>query len=272
MTILETIAARRSVRSFDGQDLSPRDQARLSELFADAKNPYDLPVSFALLDARDKGLSSPVITGTSLWLAGKLTRAPHAEEAFGYSFETLLLRTAALGMGTVWIAGTFNRSAFESAMELKPDEIMPCASPVGYPAAKMSLRETLMRRGVKAGERLPFGTLFFDGDFSHPLTPEAAGELITPLEAVRKAPSAVNRQPWRAVRIGNVVHFYEKHSKGYVDKSGWDLQKVDLGIALCHFALAAEALGMTPKLRLEDPALDSPDGIDYIGSFSTVLP
>ena len=40
MTILETIAARRSVRSFDGQDLSPRDQARLSELFADAKNPY----------------------------------------------------------------------------------------------------------------------------------------------------------------------------------------------------------------------------------------
>ncbi len=86
MTILETIAARRSVRSFDGQDLTPRDQARLSELFADAKNPYDLPVSFALLDARDKGLSSPVITGTALWLAGKLTRAPHAEEAFGYCF------------------------------------------------------------------------------------------------------------------------------------------------------------------------------------------
>ncbi len=268
MSILETIAARRSVRSFDGQELTPRDQTRLLDLFAEVQNPYGLPVRFALLDARDKGLSSPVITGTELWLAGKLARAPHAEEAFGYSFEALLLRAQdELRLGAVWIAGTFNRSAFEAAMELKPGEVMPCASPVGYPAAKMSLRETVMRKGVKAGERLPFGDLFFDGDFSHPLTPEAAEDLITPLEAVRKAPSAVNRQPWRAVRAGNTLHFYEQHSKGYVDKSGWDLQKVDLGIGLCHFALAAEALGMSPKLLLEDPGLQAPDGVDYIASF-----
>ena len=30
--------------------------------------------------------------------------------------------------------------------ELSADEIMPCASPLGYPAKKMSLREGTMRK------------------------------------------------------------------------------------------------------------------------------
>jgi multiple sugar transport system permease protein len=89
-----------------------------------------------------------------------------------------------------------------------------------------------MRKGVKADTRLDFGALFFDKALNVPLTPEAAGRLAEPLEMVRRAPSAVNKQPWRAVVDGDKVHFFEKRSKGYVDASGWDLQKVDLGIAL----------------------------------------
>lgn len=269
MEILETIRNRRSVRSFDGRDLTPRDQARLMELFDQVPNPYGQAIRFQLLDGREHGLSSPVIVGTDLWLAGKLLRAPHAEEAFGYSFEALLLRAEAeLGAGAVWIAGTLNRSAFETAMELKPEEVMPCVSPVGYPAAKMSLRETVMRKGVKAGERLPFASLFFEGDFQNALDRERAKDLEPILEAVRLAPSAVNKQPWRAVVIGNTVHFYEQHSKGYVDKSGWDLQKVDLGIALCHFALAAEAFEKKPLFSLDNPGIPCPDGVEYIASYS----
>ena len=268
MNLLDAINTRRSVRSFDGRGLEPADRERVLALAADTENPYGLPMEFALLNGREKGLSSPVITGTELWLAGKLARVPHAEEAFGYAFEKLLLRAVALGLGTVWIAGTFNRPAFEAAMELGEGEVMPCASPIGRPAAKMSLRESLMRKGAKADERLPFESLFFDGDFSHPLRPAAAGELEPLLEAVRKAPSAVNRQPWRAVRAGDRVHFYEKHSRGYVDKTGWDLQKVDLGIALSHFALAAEALGGKAAFSLAGPGLPAPEGLDYIATYT----
>ncbi|MBQ2348800.1 MAG: nitroreductase, partial [Clostridia bacterium] len=36
------------------------------------------------------------------------------------------------------------------------------------------------------------------------------------LEAVRLSPSAVNKQPWRAVVSGSEVYFYESRSKGYV--------------------------------------------------------
>lgn len=61
-----------------------------------------------------------------------------------------------------------NRTAFGQAMELAEDEIMPCASPLGYPAKKMSLRESMMRKGIKADERLPFEALFFEGAFAAP--------------------------------------------------------------------------------------------------------
>jgi len=38
---------------------------------------------------------------------------------------------------------------------------MPCVSPLGYPAEKMSLRETLMRKGIQADKRMDFDRLFF---------------------------------------------------------------------------------------------------------------
>jgi hypothetical protein len=78
-------------------------------------------------------------------------------------------------------------------MELTPDEMMPCATPIGYPAESMSIREKMMRAGIKAYQRKPFGELFFDGDFDTPLSAEKAGSLAKPLEMVRLAPSAVNR-------------------------------------------------------------------------------
>lgn len=75
-----------------------------------------------------------------------------------------------LGLGTVWIGGTMNRAAFEKAMELSDDEMMPCASPLGYTAKKMAIRESIMRKAVKADKRLAFEELFFDSAFDTPLT------------------------------------------------------------------------------------------------------
>ena len=57
------------------------------------------------------------------------------------------------GIGTTWIAGTMNRDAFEAATRLEEGERMPCVTPLGRPAARMALRESLMRKGVKADSR-----------------------------------------------------------------------------------------------------------------------
>ena len=203
-------------------------------------------------------------------IAGKLRRSPHAEEAFGFAFERVVLYAASRGIGTTWIAGTMDRPAFERAMALEAGEVMPCVSPLGYPAAKMALKESMMRKGVKADSRLPFPELFFAGGFDRPLTPEAAAPLGEVLELVRWAPSAVNRQPWRLVLDGDQVHFYEKKSKGFVDKSGWDMQKIDMGIALCHFACGAEELGRRLEFRLEDPGLPVPEDTVYVATLRLV--
>ena len=267
-SMIQQIRARRSVRSFDGEALPPETLAELEAFAAGIENPYGIPVRFRFLDAAEHRLSSPVITGETLYFGAAVPKVPHGEEAFGYSFETLVLFAQSLGLGTTWIGGTMNRSDFALAMELESGERMPCVSPLGRPAAKMSLRESLMRKGAGADSREPFEKLFFDGDFDTPLTEAAAGSLAPALEAVRLAPSAVNRQPWRLLRQGDRVHFYLKHNRGYVSEAAGDLQKVDLGIALCHFALAARELGLSPRFLLEDPGVPVPEGTEYIASYA----
>ncbi len=266
MSVFDDIRKRRSVRTFDGTALSPEDAQKIMEFAEKADNPYGIPVEWKLLDAKRDGLSSPVIVGTDAYIAGRMKQVPHAEEAFGYEFEKIVLYATSLGVGTTWIAGTMNRNAFEKAMGVSDGEVMPCMSPLGYPAGKMSLRETLMRKGVKADSRLGFGELFYDGSFGTPLTEEKAGEIAPALEAVRLAPSAVNKQPWRAVLCGNKVHFYEKRSRGY-DDGAWDVQKIDMGIALCHFELTAKENGLTAVFGTEDPGISTSDDTVYIATY-----
>ncbi|MBR1821058.1 MAG: nitroreductase [Clostridia bacterium] len=263
---MELIRQRRSVRTFDGKPLNVEDREKLLAYAEHIENPYGLPITWRILSAKEHGLSSPVISGTDTFIAGKLRRAPHGEEAFGFAFERFVLYAQSLSIGTTWIAGTMSRPAFEKAMELEGDEVMPCVSPLGYPAAKPSLRESLMRKGVKADSRMDFSALFFDGGFDRPLTQEAAGNLRHPLEMVRWAPSAVNKQPWRVVLSGSSAHFYEKRSKGYVDASGWDLQKVDVGIAVCHFVCGLEEQGLAWRLTTSDPGIAVPDGTEYVAT------
>lgn len=84
---------------------------------------------------------------------------------------------------------------------------------------------------------------------------------------VRLAPSAVNKQPWRVVLDKNGVHFYLKRTKGYVSEAAGDLQKIDLGIALCHFALAAKENAVNICFSMNDPGIAAEAGMEYIASY-----
>ena len=265
--IKELIRTRRSVRTYDGRELTKEDLDRLSAFMKETANPYDIPIEFKLLDAKAQGLSCPVVSGTNLYVGAKIKRVPHAEEAFGYSVEKLVLYAWSLGIGTVWIGGTMGRDAFERAMALGEDEMMPCVSPLGYPAKKMAIKESVMRKAVKADSRMPFETLFFDGEYDVPLTTEKAGRLAELLEMVRWAPSAVNKQPWRAVVQDNAVHFYLARNKGFIGDATGDLQKIDLGIALCHFALTAEESGLELSFSVSDPGIATNANTEYIASY-----
>lgn len=265
--ITELIRDRRSVRAYDGRDMSTDDIEKLSSYMKNIENPYNIPVEFKLLHAKEQNLSCPVVSGTDLYVGAKVHRVPHMEEAYGYSFEKLVLYAQSLGIGTVWIGGTMNRASFENAMDLNEDEIMPCVSPLGYTAKKMSLKESMMRKAVKADSRLPFGTLFFDGTFDVPLTEEKAGRLSEPLEMVRLAPSAVNKQPWRVVIDEHAAHFYLKRNSGFIKDATGDLQKIDVGIALCHFDLASKEAGLDVSFTIDEPKIKTESDTEYIASY-----
>ncbi len=262
MNTLEIIKTRRSVRTFDGRMISAEHRALLTAYLETIRNPYGIPVEFLLLDAGEYGLSSPVLAGDTLYIAAKAPIVPHSEEAYGYSFEKMVLYAWSLGIGTTWIGGTMDRRHFEDAAGAKEGERMYCVSPLGYPAAHMSEKEIKMRRMIKADERKPAGELFFERDFQTPLavTDKASPEM---LEAVRLAPSAVNMQPWRIVKDGPAYHFYEKHGEGFAGRFAWDVQRIDMGIALCHFLSLTEG-----RLSVSDPGIPAAEDTEYIATIS----
>ena len=264
--LLDLIKTRRSVRTFDGRPLNSGDRQKLEAFLADVPNPFGIPVEFVLLDAGEYGLASPVITGEKLYVTGKVKKGPYADVAFGCSMEKLVLYAWSLGIGTTWIGGTMKRETFEKAACLGEGEMMPCISPLGYPAEKQSLRERMMRKGVGADNRVSVDCFFFDRAWGvpFPLSPvDGTAELA---EMVRWAPSAVNKQPWRIIAEDGSFHFYLKHDKGYVSDKVGDMQKVDIGIALCHFTAGIEEQGRTPEVFIRDPEIDIPEDVEYIAT------
>ncbi len=261
----ELIQSRKSVRTYDGNPLSAEDREKLEGYIASVSSPFQVSVDFRLLDAKANDLSSPVVVGTDVYLAAKVRRQEHFELAYGYCFEKVCLYAQSLGIGTVMLAATLSRAAFEKAMDVGVDEVLPCVSPVGYPAAKRSLRESMMRKAIKADDRLPFESLFFDENFERPLTPEQAGRFADALSMARLAPSAGNKQPTRAVLRDGRIHFYE--AKTMKDSPLGDIQKVDVGIALSHFDLTTQETGLDGRFVFENPGIATPENTEYIVTF-----
>ena len=262
-----TIKARKSVRTFNDKPIPDELMAKLEDFTKHDTNPFGVPITFKFLDRKRDSVSSPVIVGANTYVAAKYHRQEDAELGFGYSFERFVLLAMSLGLGTVWLAATIDRKAFERALGVGADEVMPAVTPLGYAADKRSVRETLMRKNMRSDERAPFESLFFKGDFDHPLGEGEAGGLLEPLQTVRWSPSATNKQPWRLVVDGNKVHFYEHKTKGYARESTGDIQKVDMGIAACHFQIAAQDSGLEGTFVKSDPGIAAPEATDYVTTF-----
>lgn len=263
-SLLELIKTRKSVRSFDGRELQRKDLDKLRMYAAEIENPFGIPVEFVFLDAGMYGLSSPVLSGEKYYVMGKVAKKPYADVAFGFAFEKLVLYAWSLGIGTTWIGGTMKRANFENAAGLKKGYMMPCVSPLGYPSGKRSIQETVMRKAIGADNRMKAEKLFFEGSFSAPLAGPEKEKIADLIEMVRWSPSAVNKQPWRILFKDGLYHFYEKKDRGYQNESTGDLQKIDVGIALCHFVMGAEERGLKAEISISDPGVPASSDMEYI--------
>ncbi|OQA64646.1 MAG: Nitroreductase family protein [Firmicutes bacterium ADurb.Bin262] len=244
------IERRTSCRSFDGKK---RDEAALDQLedFIHGINASEgAEMRFVLLrqyyGMPERLGTYGVISGAFDYIVGVFPKEGGDPVKFGRLFEEIVLYATALGMGTCWLGGTFQRADFEARVNPGENEFIPIVSPVGIAAPRRRLVDRAFRAGAGSNRRKAFGELFFDSTADTPLSEAAAGAYLQVLKAVRLAPSASNKQPWRVLKEGENFHFYLCRNKGY-GPAGFDIQKNDIGIAQCHFALTAADTGLSGR-------------------------
>ncbi|MEI7884998.1 MAG: nitroreductase family protein [Clostridia bacterium] len=242
--IEEIVKKRISVRTYNVTEITTELKNQINAYISQLSSPFSTKVKFKLLESKTALNSAKlgtygVIKGATDYIGATVKAEEFALEALGYEFEKLILYAASLGLGTCWLGGTFKRGEFAKAMRVKEDELFPAISPFGYAAEKRSMTDSLVRFLAKGDTRKSWSELFFQEDFSTPLTKVEAGEYAIPLEMLRLAPSASNKQPWRIVKNKQMYHFFECKSPGYSTSFGYDIQRIDMGIAACHFHLAA---------------------------------
>jgi len=255
-SILGLIRQRTSCRTYEATPIAAETVQELAGFLASLHTgPFGAPIRFRLIAAGDgdsqalRGLGTyGFIRNPTGFILAALGSGHLNLEDLGYRAEEAVLFCTALGLGTCWLGGTFRRSRFSARLDLRHGEQMPVVISAGYPADRRGLMDQATRQVAASHTRLPWDQLFFDGTFDRSLSPQAAGAYAEPLEMVRLAPSASNKQPWRVLRQGDEWHFYLQRNPGYRERNSLgrvgDLQRVDLGIALCHFELAAQELGL----------------------------
>jgi hypothetical protein len=86
---------------------------------------------------------------------------------------------------------------------------------------------------------------------------------------VRLGPSAANMQPWRILKSGNTFHFYLKRSSFYKNRLIYDIQRNDIGIAMCHFELSAKETGLDGSWIVKNPGITSGSSdLEYVVSWN----
>jgi nitroreductase len=249
---IDVIKRRISHRTFDPSRECDVELARLRE-YCDSQLSSSLfgnRVRLSFISARGRDVSSVpgtygVIRRAPWFLAGTVTRGRGDLEDFGRLFEEVILAATSLGLGSCWVGGTFRKSSFAPEIEPADDEIFPAVTPLGIPAGSKSVVDRLIRAGAGSRRRKSFEELFFRQDGT-PVEPGDLDEKMrTCLEMVRIAPSSSNTQPWRLYLGEGRVDFYLKRTPLYGKLvPGEDLQRIDMGIALCHFEQAARETGL----------------------------
>jgi hypothetical protein len=153
-----------------------------------------------------------------LVLAGKKTN-PHFYEKLGYYGEKWVLLATGLGLGTCWVAGTYDKKSVYCHLE--PDEEIAAVIPFGNYVEKESMLTKALRKQMHRKTK-GIDELLYAVD-------QPPNWVLKAMKYVVKAPSAANRQP---------VKF--TYSEGLVMAAipGDSIaQQLDLGIAKLHFEL-----------------------------------
>jgi nitroreductase len=219
------------------------------------------------------------------WLFGS---APHfivatSEEKplfmmnMGFRMEQMILSATEQGLGTCWIGGMFTEERIGAFLGLEEDERVIALTPIGYPDISLYGRIThdIIELGaMNFGRRKPLEQIAFGPEWGSPLE-TTDDELVEVLECTRLAPSWANTQPWRFLVNGKeIIALADNSGRVSSIRDGKHYYRLDVGIAMAHFFLAAKELdwkgnwhvtGFEPVQVAKAHAV--PDGYEVLGIY-----
>ncbi|MBO7117849.1 MAG: nitroreductase [Bacteroidales bacterium] len=221
MTLLEAIEARHSVRKYKDEPIPEEVLAVLRAKIDEINQTAGLHVQ--LVTDEPKSFSGLMAYGafsgvtSYLVMAGK--KSDDLEERIGYYGEQLVLLAQTLGLNTCWAGASYKK--IPGTYVLAEDEKIGCYIALGYGLTQGNSHKSKAR-----------------GDVSNAsdLTPSWFNKGI---DAVLLAPTAVNQQKFYFEYLGkkdggNVPKVSAKPTFSMIGYA-----KMDLGIAKCHFEVAA---------------------------------
>jgi hypothetical protein len=262
--IEEIILERKSIRTYKDITISDNDKSKIRDFIKQSVHtPFNSEIRFEIIETgeldRDQLRSLGtygMISGAKNFIAGtvkrddavndKITIAKEKFIDYGFALEKIVLFLTDAGFGTCWLGGTFNKAGFTKKIKAADNEIIPAVTPFGYESGRRLLVDKMIRGVAGSKFRKKWSELFFENDFTAPLSSNEAGIYSKPLEMVRIAPSASNRQPWRIIRDKDkkIFHMFLQRTRNYPKPFGTDIQMVDVGIAMCHFELTCRESGI----------------------------
>lgn len=231
--LYEVIFKRKSVRKYD---LTPLDGNILAEImaFLSTVKPLDgrIQTDMKLISQKD--------------IQSMLPKAPHYIAVFsepkdgyltnlGFMLQQVDLFLAANGIGTCWQGMSKPSPEILNSSKLKFVIVLAAGKPL----------EPLYRQNISEFKRKPL----------EQITNISGMEEL--LEPVRLAPSGINSQPWFFTGSHDLIHAYcskANFMKAFIYEK---MNRIDMGIALCHLWMAARHLGKTVEFIYDETARNS---------------
>jgi len=235
----DTIFKRKSVRKFEEAPLSSVKLSEITDFFSSVKPLYDIKTELRIIE----GELVKAIFKTAHFIIilsekkdGYLTNA-------GFIMQQIDLFLSASGIGSCYIG--LGAPGKQALIDTNLEYCIMLA--IGTPI------EPIYRKDISEFNRKSINNI-------SNLT--EANELI---EAARFAPSATNSQPWYFEVTDGYISVYCAKLNRIKALMYEKMNKIDIGIALCHMKLAADHYNQNIEfINNEPPKIEQPKGYYYI--------
>ena len=213
MTILEAIEQRHSVRSYLDKPIEGKTLERLQKLISECNKKSGLNIQLVLNEPKafDSFMAHyGKFSGVKNYIAMVGPKGAYLDEKCGYYGELIVLEAQRMGLNTCWVKSTYKK--IPDAFTVNAGEKLVVVISIGY--GENQGHEHRSKEAKEIGKADVIWPEWFEKG----------------IDAVLKAPTAVNQQKFIFTLDGNKVH-----AKAFIGIC----TKIDLGIAKYHFEIGA---------------------------------